>query len=232
MIKILHGENTIKSREKLVSLLTDLQAKGIKIVRLEANKLNLPELEAALIQTDLFGATETVVIEELHSLLKSKRKDQLINLVAAANKDVILWEKRDLTKPMLAKFPNANIEMFKLSSALFSWLDLFHSETQIQKNLESLHKAIEANTDHMCFVMLMRQVRLLIQIKEGIIPPGAPFMIKKIKKQANYFSLPTLLQIHEDLFKIDMDLKSSKGFSSLQQRLDLLVVNLYSDKHQ
>ena len=53
MIKILHGENTIKSREKLVSLLTDLQAKGIKIVRLEANKLNLPELEAALIQTDL-----------------------------------------------------------------------------------------------------------------------------------------------------------------------------------
>ncbi|NCN45015.1 MAG: hypothetical protein COU63_00355 [Candidatus Pacebacteria bacterium CG10_big_fil_rev_8_21_14_0_10_36_11] len=232
MIKILHGENTIKSREKLVSLLTDLQAKGIKIVRLEANKLNLPELEAALIQTDLFGATETVVIEELHSLLKSKRKDQLINLVAAANKDVILWEKRDLTKPMLAKFPNANIEMFKLSSALFSWLDLFHSETQIQKNLESLHKAIEANTDHMCFVMLMRQVRLLIQIKEGIIPPGAPFMIQKIKKQANYFSLPTLLQIHEDLFKIDMDLKSSKGFSSLQQRLDLLVVNLYSDKHQ
>jgi len=122
--------------------------------------------------------------------------------------------------------------MFKLSSALFSWLDLFHSETQIQKNLESLHKAIEANTDHMCFVMLMRQVRLLIQIKEGIIPPGAPFMIQKIKKQANYFSLPTLLQIHEDLFKIDMDLKSSKGFSSLQQRLDLLVVNLYSDKHQ
>jgi len=232
MIKILHGENTIKSREKLVSLLTDLQAKGIKIVRLEANKINLPELEAALIQTDLFGATETVVIEELHSLLKSKRKDQLINLVAAANKDVILWEKRDLTKPMLAKFPNANIEMFKLSSALFSWLDLFHSETQIQKNLESLHKAIEANTDHMCFVMLMRQVRLLIQIKEGIIPPGAPFMIQKIKKQANYFSLPTLLQIHEDLFKIDMDLKSSKGFSSLQQRLDLLVVNLYSDKHQ
>jgi len=78
----------------------------------------------------------------------------------------------------------------------------------------------------MCFVMLARQIRLLIKIKDGSIPPGPPFMIAKLKKQAQDFTLEKLLKIHDQLFMIDQAAKTSGSFFTLGQELDLLTVNL------
>lgn len=230
MITVLHGENEIKSREKLVSLLAEIQSRGEKIVRLEGKKITLAQLEEALAQTDLFGKNETLVIEELHSLPRSKKKDELIAQVVNAPKDIILWEKRQLTPTMLKPFAGAKVEEYKLSNSLFSWLDLFHAQTPITKNLTALHTAVKSSGDHMCFLMLIRQIRLLIQVKDGGRPAGAPFMVQKLQKQAQFFTLEALLKIHTLLFELDRNMKSSQGFLSLEQELDLLVMNLYSDK--
>ena len=228
MITILHGENKIKSRDKLVQIIASLQDKNQDFNRLDAKKITLPQLEKTLAQTSLFGTTETVLIEGIHSLPRSKKKDALIAIIPNAQKDVVLWEKRVLTPTMLKKFPSARVELFKLTNSLFSWLYLFSPQTSVKKHLRSMDEAIQANGEHMCFVMLMRQIRLLIQVKDGGKPGGAPFMIRKLQQQAQYFSLDQLLEIHSNLFEIDQKMKSSKGFLSLKQDLDLLGVSLYS----
>ncbi|MCC6710966.1 MAG: hypothetical protein IT416_01285 [Candidatus Pacebacteria bacterium] len=229
MIIILHGENTIKSRDRLTQLVTDLKVKNQEIIRLEAKKLDLPQLDEMLLKNNLFGNQEVLIIEELHSLPKSKKKDELINKIANNNqKDIILWEKRDLTITMLKKFSQAKMEQFKLTNALFSWLDLFHHQTPIKQNLQALKKAIQNNGDYMCFIMLARQISLLIYAKDGGQVKGAPFMISKLKKQAQAFSLEKLLQLHKQLFELDQQMKSSKNFLTLEQALDVLTISLYN----
>lgn len=229
---ILHGENIIQSRERLVALLQSARQAGTEIERLGAAKLTPAELETALQKTSLFGTEQLVVIEELHSLPRSAKKNQLLEIVSQANVDVILWEKRTLTPTMLKLFSQAQIEHFKLSNSLFSWLDAFSPRTAQSKYWELAHKAQRANGEQMCFIMLVRQIRLLIQVKDGAPPSGAPFMISKLKKQAQDFSLQTLLKFHEQLFLIDQNVKTSGSFLSLGQELDLLGANLYSKERE
>lgn len=223
---ILHGENTVQSREKLVTLIREARAIGNDVVTLTAAKLTPPQLEVALQKTSLFGTTQLVVIEELHSLPKSARKTQLIEIVSQANVDVILWEKRELTKTMLKAFPRAKVEFFRLTNSLFSWLDSLSPATDKSRQLQLLQKALAADGEHMCFVMLMRQVRLLIQVKDGGRPAGPPFMISKLAKQARDFTLDQLLALHKQIFQLDQAAKTSGSFFTLGQELDLLVVNL------
>lgn len=226
MIIILHGENTVKSRDHLVQLTREAKYAGKDVVQLAAAKLTPADLESTLQKTSLFGTEQLVVIEELHSLPKSNRKNLLIDITSRANVDVILWEKRELTPTMLKKFPKAQVKYFKITNSLFTWLDAFSPKTPKTKQLTLLQQAVQTNGEHMCFVMLARQIRLLIQIKDGGMPAGPPFMIAKLKKQAQDFTLDKLLKIHEQLFMIDQAAKTSQSFFSLGQELDLLSANL------
>jgi len=223
---ILHGENIIKSREKLVSLIEEAKDNGKEIERLSAKKLTEASLETDLQKTSLFGTEQLVIIEELHSLPRSKKKTRLIEIVNQANVEVILWEKRNLTKTMLKQFPKAEVEYYKLSNSLFNWLDSFSPKTPVKRQLTLLRQANETNGEHMSFVMLARQVRLLIEIKDGGRPAGPPFMISKLNGQAKDFSMDKLLNLHQQLFSIDMAAKTSGSFLSLGQELDLLVASL------
>ncbi|MFH2118254.1 MAG: hypothetical protein ABII10_00735 [Candidatus Paceibacterota bacterium] len=226
MTIILHGENVIKSREKLVTLLEEAKQNGKEVERLTAKQLTPAMLETALQKTSLFGTEQMVIIEELHSLPRSAKKNQLIEIVGKANVTVILWEKRDLTPTMLKKFPKAQVEQFKLTNTLFAWLDAFSPKTAKQKYFDLSQKAQSADGEHICFAMLARQIRLLLQIKDGTIPAGPPFVIAKLKRQAQDFSLDQLLNIHSQLFTIDLNAKTSGSFLSLGQELDLLGANL------
>ncbi|MCB9813713.1 MAG: hypothetical protein H6772_04895 [Pseudomonadales bacterium] len=224
---IIHGENTVNSRQKLVEIITDKKAKDQEIFRLEAKKLSEANLEEILGATDLFGTSKTIIIEELHSLPTSNKKKNFIELLSKPQThDIILWEKRLLTKTMLNKFPNAQIYEYKISKTLFAWLDLLGSKDSDNKKLNLLHSAIETDGDFFCFLMLIRQIRSLVEIKSGGLPKGAPFMISKIKAQASKFSLEKLLDLYEYLLKIDQSQKTSKSNLNLLQTLDLLTLKM------
>ncbi len=226
MMTILHGENTVKSRARLVELLQEKSEQGAAVERVEAKTLARAELETKLVKTDLFGTERVVVIEELHSLPKSQRKNELIELAATSNTDLILWEKRSLTKTMLKKFPQAEVEEFKLSNALFGWLDTLRGNGGQTQQLTALHQALAAEDAYLCLIMLARQVRLLIEIKDGSQPAGPPWMMKKMSHQADSFTMPQLLQLHSRLLEIDLAHKTSTNNLELDQELDLLIINL------
>lgn len=226
-IKIIHGENTVQSRQKLTELETTAKSQGKKVIRLEAKSLTLPWLEEATQGINLFEDDQVIVIEELHSLPKSARQTQLLDYVTHTSATVILWEKRALTKTMLKKMnPNQEWE-FKLSSSLFKWLDSLSPRAATKSpQLKLLHAALIQEDEQLCFLMLIRQVRLLIQVKEGGLVKGAPFMITKLKKQAADFSTQQLLTLHRNLLEIDQRQKTSQAWSTLSQELDLLLLGL------
>lgn len=227
MHRILHGENTSKSRTRLVALLDEARSKGLSILRLEAKSLTVPQLEEGLGSQSLFGEQKCIVIEELHSLQPSQRKKDLIALLAAStDQSVILWEKRSLTKTMLKPFAQAQVEEFALSNSLFAWLDSLAGPQPKAKKLTLLHDSVAADSDYFCFVMLIRQIRLLIQAKENAPIAGPPFMKAKLQKQAGPLTLATLRELYSRLLVIDVQQKTSGNRLSLAQELDLLTLEL------
>lgn len=227
MLIILHGENIIDSRNKLVELINDAKNKNKSIERLDAKKINPGILESKLIKQDLFGTEITIIIEELHSLPRSKQKNILVELIAKSEVNVILWEKRKLTATMLKKFPQAKTIEFKLSNSLFNWLDSLSGNKKNKKQqITTLHQALKDEDPYLCLIMLARQTRMLIQVKESGTMAGSPWMVQKIKKQSQLFSLQQLLNIHRQLLNIDLHQKTSTNALNLDQELDLLLLNM------
>lgn len=232
-MQILHGDNTTASRAHLVTLLDQARVQGREVIRLEAKRLDIPQLQDSLGSSSLFGQPRLIVIEELHSLPKSKKKEALLDAVATITAQlddqtlVVLWEKRALTTTMLKRFGLAQVTEFKLSSALFKWLEsLSPQPTTKPAQLKLLHQALAQDDVFMCQAMLIRQVRLLLQARDGGVIKGAPFMIAKLKKQAQFFTMDQLLKLHARLLEIDLEEKSSNRSLSLEQKLDLLIIEL------
>lgn len=230
---IIHGENTTNSRQKLVEIIDEKKSKNQEIVRLEAKQLTEANLEEALGANDLFGTSKTIIIEELHSLPVSKKKKNLIDLISKPQThDIVLWEKRSLTKTMLGKLSSDSNKSsiidfeFKVSKTLFTWLDSLGNKGNTQKKLQLLHSAIETDGEFFCFLMLIRQIRMLIEIKSGGVAKGAPFMTAKINQQAANFKLEQLLDIYKELLQIDIKQKTSASLIDTVTMLDLLSLKL------
>ncbi len=223
---IIHGENIVQSRKTLQQELDAARAKGIEITRLEVKKLSPTELQENLGATSLFGTEKLFVIEELHSLPPSERKKLLIEILAeAADQQIILWEKRSLTATMIKKLGGPKNLEFKVSNDMFSWLDSLGSPNK-KTTLQAFHKALKQEDEHLCFIMLARQVRLLIQAKDNEKIAGPPFMISKLKKQSQSFTMESLLNLHSKLVQTDLAIKQSKLRLSIAGQLDLLQLGM------
>lgn len=225
MITILHGEHVVASRNELTKRLCYAEANGFSVKRLDGKHLDFVTLEASLGTQDLFTPRVLVVIEDLFSLPKSKKKDELIALVHTATVEVLLWEKKTLTVTQLKPFVGATILPFKTSSAVFGWLDMMRPG-DLPKMVRAFKKAVDQDGAEMCFAMLCRQVRLLLQVKDGGQLKLAPFMVEKFQKQSSYFSMDQLLRMHQQLLEIDESVKTSSSLVSLREQLDLFLVSI------
>lgn len=223
---VLHGENIVKSRQRLVELIATHKAEGKDIKIVASKSLTRSTLEEMLGGSSLFGTTQVMVIEELHSLPESAKKKDLVALLAGSSEEIVLWEKRLLTATMLKKFPSARVDTFKASSGLFQWLDTLGVSKDKKTLLAQLQEIIKEESAHFCFTMIARQVRLLISTLDDGKITGAPFVIAKLRKQAQRFTLQQLLAVHKQLLEIDYKQKRSLSKLSLEQELDLLVLSL------
>jgi hypothetical protein len=237
---LIHGDNTFKSREKLGAVIDQIKNQSIEITRFDAPSLSLSELENALLSNALFVQPEAILIEGLHSLPTSGRKKELLTYCSdylqkqgkdpeSYPKQLILWEKRLLTKTMLKPFVAAGAEVFefKVSSQLFKWLESLSPEkTKKTSLLVALQTVLDQENEFIIFTMFARQVRLLLEIKGGSVPKVAPFLVAKLKKQASLFTEQQLLEIHKKLVQIDTHTKTSGSHLTLAQQLDLLVLKM------
>lgn len=222
---IFHGENIVQSRDALLKYLDEAKVDQIVTERLTAKELEPAFLQQKLQKTDLFGHERLLVIEELHSLPKSAKQKALINLVNQSSMPIVLLEKRQLTPTMLKQFPLAEVREFKLANSLFAWLDSFSPMSNtLATQLKLLAQALRDNDPYSCSSMLARQIRLLIQAKEGRAIKGPAFVQQKIARQAAAFSLEQLLAAHHLVCKIDQNEKTSSSMFSMAAQLEQLVV--------
>jgi DNA polymerase III delta subunit len=229
MITILHGEHHVQSRTALQKLLDDAHAKNMQVTRVDGKSLDPAKVEQMFSSQSLFGEEKFLVIDELHSLPKSKKKEELIStftkLAANSEMPLLLWEKKQLTATELKAFPGANIKAFPLTKTMFRWLDsLTGQESPVSKKnmLSLLQQTLESDGDFFCFAMLSRQVRLLLEAKEGMKPDINP----KLTSQARNFSFQQLFSLHKQMVLIDEQQKTSTSALPFPRQLELLLISL------
>ncbi len=228
MLTVIHGDNQVASRQKLSELIAAAKRQNHDVVSLEAEKLDRAKLESTLLSDSLFGGSKILVLEGLHSLPKSKKKDELIDLISSASIDIILWEKKSLTKTDFKKLPSTVTTFeFKITVKLWNFLDqLSPSQTSKKTQIKLFRECVTSDGAEFIFAMIARQIRLLIQVKEKQTAKINPYTLSKLNKQAQAFSLEKLLEIHKKLYEIDAKQKQSKDLLSLDAELDLLLFNM------
>ncbi len=229
MLTIIHGENLVKSREKLFQIKQATRAKNQQLTTLAAKKISSKILEQALFAKDLFGQEHCLIIEELHSLPRSKKRTAYLEQIIQASQflDIVLWEKKSLTKNNLKKITNAQVYYFPMSKALWQLLDQFSPQAKSKKRqLELLQEAIEQDSAEFCLVMISKRVSDLIAITVGANLSMHPFVKNKLNRQKKNFSLKQLLNLHQQLYQLDNKIKHSANLLDLASELDLLLITL------
>ena len=91
---ILHGDNVVLSRNKLVDLIESFQGETL---RYTGESLTLSELKQALESLSLFGLEKLVVIENLFSRRPSQEKENVLKyLKNEPSKNLIIWERKKI----------------------------------------------------------------------------------------------------------------------------------------
>lgn len=227
MITIFHGDNTTLSRTALQDALSVDKSAGHEIKYLQGDKLTPADLESTLATAGLFGR-ETLVIENLLSRLRSKDKDACIAILAAysGDKHIFLWDKKELTKPNLAKLgTKVKAQLFKISTKLFTLLESL-APGNAQMSLTLLHETSVETEDIVIHTMIARQISYLLIIKSATAPKFAPWQLGKLKTQATLWSDTQLQEFLARLLEIDLAVKTGATKLSYLDHLDILLLDL------
>lgn len=220
---ILHGADTVASREKLFQETAGFEG---EILRLDGHSIDLTQLKQALESRSLFGKERLVVVEGLWSRRPSKVKEALVGyLKSAVFENLIVWEGKKIDGRVLAPF-RAQTRLFELSSSIFKLVESLLPENH-QAKIRFLRATLIKDPPEMVLAMLARQTRLLLMVKE---PPKeglklAPWQTARLKSQSARFSLDQLLKMHRQLLEIDLNQKSGRSLLDWQATLELWLVS-------
>lgn len=167
-------------------------------------------------------------MENLFSRKKSKEVEQIWLYLKnyTGEIDIILWEKKAIGKILQRNLPTkTTIKEFKTPAIIF----------KLVEQLDPQNKAIALNTLENCllkesaefiFAMIIRQIRILLQLKLGQTIAGAPWIIGKLKSQAGKFSQAQLEKAYTKLYKIDKQIKTGATPMDLDWHLSFWLANL------
>lgn len=230
MITILHGENIVASRNRLLELRQ--KAEGKEIVTLPAN-VDITMFKQAAESTSLFGDDRLIIIEQLLTKIGRKTSDEALRYLTSSTFDAscILWETKTIPPSILSLFPPKTVvEQFKFNKTLFQFLD--NLKPQNTRSILTLyHACLDEEEPELIFAMIIRQVRLLLGIltqAENLeeLKRLAPWQRGKLVKQASLFSTEQLITFHNQLHKLDYQVKTGQTGFSLADNLDFLLGEL------
>ncbi len=227
MITIIHGDNTVLSRQQLTRHIEGRTRQGKTVKSIAGADISLPSLTSALQSTSLFGDEQAVVLERLFKMRSKNVRDQVVQiLVTHQETEVILWDDHIIsaTNLKLISAAKPSVELFKTSPIVFQTMDMFGNPHESSRMIKQLHRSYDQDTTEFVFSMLARQVRLLISVVEGDTGSMKPYTLQKVSQQAKHFTLEKLLKIHHQLLVIDLNQKQSLSLLTLEQQLDMLAL--------
>lgn len=226
MMKIIHGDNQIESREYLNKYKEQARLKGVEVVTLLAKKADLSEVIQAVESGGLFGDLRLVVIEELFSGLTSSSKKAVIEYLKKESPEmVVIWEPKPVDGRKL-KGVKAEIKEFKVNSKIFKFLESVAPGGQ--RAFMPLWEELSSNEPaELIFFMLLRQTRQLISIlSDPTSFRGPSWLTGKLKKQADAFGMEGLLRFHAEMYRLEEETKLGKSNLPLATRMELLLLSI------
>jgi len=224
---LFHGDNQKESRLAFQKVLAKEKSSRQEIRSIDGLRIVPSELATILATTNLF-ANETLLIENLGSRPVSKDKKLLLTLIKdySGNKNLLLWEKKELTKTIInALGSKVVISLHKTPAIIFKFLDsLTPGSTTL--SLKLLHETANSVEDGFIFIMLTRQVTDLLIAKSGDLTSLNPWKRSRLVEQARLWSEPSLLKFHHSLLEIDFKLKTGATKLSYLDQLDILLISL------
>lgn len=218
---IIHGEDTVQSRNHLSLLLDKAKLEKKEIIKLDGKKLNLLAIQEILQSTSFFSPEKLVVIERFFS----KPQEKIIKFLNKKNyPNLVLWETKELY-PSQIKGLKTETKLFKLPAIVFNFLDSVYP-ANYKASLKLFHEVLKKTSAEQVFYLLIKQVRFMIIAnnlgKEGL--KGLhPYQAHKIASLCQRFSQEQLLVIHKNLVRIDFNQKTGKTVLDLSSQLDLFL---------
>ena len=223
MIQLFHGDDIAASRNLFFA------AKQLSEDRheLQGDKLTPDELRTVLETSGLFGPA-TLVIENIFSRLRSKAKEECLAMLqqASPSREIIIWEKKALTKAVLSKLPKTwKVVESKPPALLFNFLAALTpgNLNSVQSLLKSLR---QTSDDGLIFIMLARHLNNLILAQTATRPKLPPWQLGKLRSQASRWSEASLLHFHDELYRLDLAQKTGGTKLDLGSQLDILLVSV------
>jgi len=223
-ITVYCGDDIVSSRQAFNEQ-ADSFGQEAEVVRIDGKNLNEESFEL-LSAPSLFNQPRVLAIENLLAGQKSQEKEKIVQKIASLTQvSIIIWEAKEFSKTEQQKFSsNFVFKNFKLPSSLFSFLD-FLAPDKTAENLKRLHQLTTEVEPAFIFLMIVRQIRLLILASGNEVSQMPPWQSQKLNKQALLFG-KRLPEIYKSLLEIDYRQKTSQTPFSLIDELELFLNNL------
>ncbi len=226
---LIHGEDISQSRKKLLEETTDI--KDVEIIKLDGMKATKEDVILVCEAQSILNPHKILIIENLYKGIIGKDRNDIIVYLLNLKEgiDIFFWEDRELEKVKINKY-FGKIKSFKFQypSSLFNFLDSIGADNRnvLIFKFHDLLRQIEAE---LIFYMIIRQWRNLIMVKDlGVsgMQPMPVWQAGKFARQANFFSLESLISNYRQLLAIDFKIKTSSTPYALRQLLDIFLLNL------
>lgn len=231
MMTLLHGNNIVASRAKLIECIDKARGQGKEIRQLDGKTLDSLGLTQAVESFSLFGGNVLVVIDGLLIKLGKKEKMavQLIDILKRSEStiDIILWEEKEIGKTLTALLGSkCSVELFKTPVVIFQFLDSI-TPGRTPELLGLLHQSLDLDAAELIFALLVRRVRQLIQLRDNVVPEGLQgWQAGRLTSQAKFFTMDRLLIMEKRLLEIDISIKTGTSPFLLAQQLELFFIDL------
>jgi|GEM_PF-569403 len=225
---IIHGDNLVESRNYLNSQIAAARKKKQLITRIEVKDLNLTDLIQFTKSNSIFNQDSLIVIFNFFSLLPSNKKTEIIQyLKNNQTLNLILYQDRTIPSPTIRSFNKTQVQYFKQNPIIFNFLESIRpgNSTDTLKWFYQLQS--QGESAEMIMAMIIRQIRLLISLS------GAdnnfqlsPWQKNKLLKQVKFFRPQQLLELHQELYLIDKNLKTGVNPLDLSTQLENFLLGL------
>lgn len=218
-IIILHGDDSIKSYERLKRFVEVAKKRNWEIVYMDDS---LQTIEENLSANSLFGGERFFIIKNIKKF--GKKEISWINKKHAdLSGNLIIHNDGIIPATLLKNLPKeSKIEEFKLPILLWNFLDGLYPGNS-NHEVQTLHKIAERLPVEFVFSLIAKHFRDLYWIKTDAESTDFPFWkINKLKSQASKFSDEQLKGLISLLSEIDVKVKTSKA--DLLSELDLFLI--------
>ena len=227
MITIIHGDDILSSRNYYLAQRKDTS------IDFDAETDSIVEFAQILQGFGLFTTSKnvTLLIENLFTRKGAKNFTSILEILQQnTDLEIYIWADKEIASKTLSQFPKHDNRVFKIPQSIWAFLDGIKPKNP--SNVILFQNALQNSDPEYMFLMIVRQFRLLLGIKEHFeknideIQRLAPWQKSKLQKQASLFTIKELKNIYEKLSRIDKELKTGSSGLNIIQNIDILLLDL------